>query len=174
MMRRGCGIIPIHFAQNEIERGKALENSRKLGEWSYGWQIKPIVLDHEQVFGDTVEQLRSLGQERWICLFCKRAMIDHAAQLADQYHVQALVMGDSLGQVASQTLHNMIAISEGAKILILRPLLTFDKAEIVRLAREIGTFEISTHDTAPCPFLPDRPLTRARLDQLHEIISLLE
>jgi thiamine biosynthesis protein ThiI len=174
MMRRGCGIIPIHFCQSETERDKALENCRALGQWSYGWQIKPLILDHEQVLGPIAQRLRELGEERWTCLFCKRAMIDQAAQLADQYHVQALVMGDSLGQVASQTLNNMVAISEGSQILILRPLIALDKNEIVHLAREIGTFEISTQDTVPCPFLPYHPLTRARLDQLHEIISLLE
>jgi thiamine biosynthesis protein ThiI len=174
MMRRGCGIIPIHFYQSDIEEEKVLENCRKLGEWSFGWEIKPLILDHNQVFGPTVERLHDLDKDRWICLFCKRTMIDHAAQLADRYHVQALVMGDSLGQVASQTLDNMVAISDRTQILILRPLIAYDKTAIIQLAREIGTFQVSTQDAAPCPFLPARPLTRASLDQLHEIISLLE
>jgi thiamine biosynthesis protein ThiI len=174
MMRRGCGIIPIHFYQSDVEKEKTLENCRQLGEWSFGWQIKPLILDHHKALDPTVERLRDLDKDRWICLFCKRTMIDSAAQLADRYHVQALVMGDSLGQVASQTLDNMVAISAGAQILVLRPLIAYDKAQIVRLAREIGTFQISTRDAAPCPFLPARPLTRASLDQLHEIISLLE
>ena len=104
MMRRGCGVIPVHFAQSEIEKKKALENCRALDAWSPGWQIKPIVLDHFEVLEPVVERLQQIGEERWTCLFCKRTMIAKAGELASQYHVQALIMGDSLGQVASQTL----------------------------------------------------------------------
>jgi thiamine biosynthesis protein ThiI len=174
MMRRGCGIIPIHFAQSEVEKQKALANSQVLSEWSFGWQIKPLILDHNEVMESIVDRLYAIGEERWTCLFCKRAMIAKAAELAAQYHVQALVMGDSLGQVASQTLNNIIAISYGAQLPILRPLIAYDKAEIMRLARRIGTFDVSTHDSASCPFLPHRPITSANLEHLQDIIAQLE
>lgn len=174
MMRRGCGIIPIHFAQSEVEKQKALDNCRVLAEWSYGWHIKPIVLDHHALMEPIVERLRQLGQERWTCLLCKRAMVSRAAELASSYHVQALVMGDSLGQVASQTLNNVVAISYGCELPILRPLIAYDKTEIMALARRIGTFDVSTHDAMACPFLPSRPITSAALEQLQEILSGLE
>ncbi|MFN2158011.1 MAG: tRNA uracil 4-sulfurtransferase ThiI, partial [Anaerolineae bacterium] len=121
MMRRGCGVIPLHFSQNEIEREKALANCQVLERWSYGWQIKPIVLDQGELLEPVIDQLVEMGKERWICVFCKRAMIARAAQLAPAYRVQALVMGDSLGQVASQTLGNLAAISYEAELPILRP-----------------------------------------------------
>jgi len=174
MMRRGCGVIPIHFAQSAVERQKALDNCQVLSEWSFGWEIKPLIFDHHEVMEPIVDRLYEIGEERWTCLFCKRAMIAKAAELAPQYHVQALVMGDSLGQVASQTLDNMIAISFGAQLPILRPLIAYDKTEIMRVARRIGTFDISTHDSASCPFLPDRPITSANLEHLHDIIARLE
>jgi thiamine biosynthesis protein ThiI len=173
-LRRGCGVIPIHFAQSETEAQKALDNCRLLSEWSFGWEIKPLIIDHHEIMEPIVRKLYEIGEERWTCLFCKRAMIAKAAELAPQYHVQALAMGDSLGQVASQTLDNIIAISYGAPLPILRPLIASDKEEIMSLARKIGSFDISTHDSTSCPFLPHRPITSAKLEHMHDIIAQLE
>jgi len=173
MMRRGCGVIPLHFAQSEPEKTKALENCQVLDNWSAGWRIKPIVLDHHEVLAPTANRLRQIGEERWTCLFCKRAMIAKAGELAPQYRVQAVILGDSLGQVASQTINNMIAISWGSPLPILRPLIAFDKNEIVDLARRIGTYSISTRKSAGCPFLPHHPITNANLEHLQEILARL-
>jgi thiamine biosynthesis protein ThiI len=173
MMRRGCGIIPLHFSQGEIEERKALDNCSTLSQWSFGWTIKPIVLDHYQVLEPVANRLRQIGEERWTCLFCKRAMIAKAAELAPAYHVQAIVMGDSLGQVASQTINNMVAISWNAPLPILRPLIAYDKDQITALARRIGTFDISTRESAACPFLPQQPITQANLEHLQAIIAQL-
>ena len=174
MMRRGCGIIPLHFSSSETETNKAMSNCELLGQWSYGWEIKPIVVSHHEVLEPVAERLREIGEERGTCLFCKRAMIAKAIELAAKYHVQAIIMGDSLGQVASQTLDNMAAISWGATLPILRPLIAYDKDQITDLAREIGSFDISTRESASCPFLPARPLTRANMERLQEIIAQLE
>lgn len=174
MMRRGCGIIPIHWAQNEIEREKALKNCEQLAQWSFGWEIKPIWLDHNELMQPIVERLREIGEERWTCVLCKRAMLRQAAELAPRYSVEALVMGDSLGQVASQTLSNMAAISYGIDLPILRPLIAFDKQEIMALARRIGTFEVSTQASVPCAYLPARPITAADRARLQEILTALE
>ncbi len=173
MMRRGCGIIPIHLAQNEVEKQKALDNCEVLRRWSSGWDIKPLILDHHDLLQATVDKLREIGETRWTCVFCKRAMIAQAAELAPQYHVQALVMGDSLGQVASQTLNNMTAITRHTQIPILRPLIAYDKQEIMSLARRIGTYHISTHQSESCEFVPSRPITHADLERLEEIIALI-
>jgi len=174
MMRRGCGIIPLHFSASEVETSKAMNNCELLSQWSYGWEIKPIVVSQHEVLEPVANRLYQIGEERWTCLFCKRAMIAKAVELAPQYHVQAIIMGDSLGQVASQTLDNMAAITWGAALPILRPLIAYDKDQIMQLARQIGTFDISTSESAPCPFLPARPLTRANLEHLQEIIAQLE
>jgi thiamine biosynthesis protein ThiI len=171
MMRRGCGIIPIHFAQSAVEAEKALDNCRVLERWSAGWEIKPIVLDHHEVLDPIANRLSQLGEDRWTCVFCKRAMIARAADLAPRYSVQALVMGDSLGQVASQTMHNIAAISWNAPLPILRPLIAYDKTEIMALSRRVGTYQVSTRESASCPFLPSHPITSASLDRLQEIIA---
>ena len=68
-----------------------------LNRHAYGWQLKPIVLSHHEVLAPVADKLHQMGEERWTCLFCKRTMIAKAAELAPQYRVQALIMGDSLG-----------------------------------------------------------------------------
>jgi len=174
MMRRGCGVIPVHFASSEVETAKAIDNCTVLSRYAYGWDIKPIVLDHAEIVGPIVEKLQHVGEARWTCIFCKRALLRKASELADLHKAQAIIMGDSLGQVASQTLENLAAITYGLDKPVLRPLIGMDKTEIVDLARRIGTFEVSTRQSQGCPFLPPNPLTRAHLPRLREIIAELE
>jgi len=171
IMRRGCGVIPIHFRQSEVELAKFMDNCQVLSRYAYGWDIRPIVLDHREVFDETYEKLRRLGAERWACIFCKRALLQKACEIADQHKAKALVTGDSLGQVASQTLDNLEVISYGIEKPILRPLIGLDKTEITALARRIGTFEISTREACSCPYLPPDPLTKASLPKLRAIVE---
>ncbi|RPI55228.1 MAG: tRNA 4-thiouridine(8) synthase ThiI, partial [Chloroflexi bacterium] len=166
MMKRGCGVVPVHFALDQAQADRVMSIVDALNRHAYGWPLKPIVLSHWEVVGPVVERLRELRQERWACLLCKRAMLARAAGIAQEIGASALVTGDSLGQVASQTLSNLEVISHGIAKPILRPLIGLDKTEIMDLARRIGTYEASTgpslepdgHDSR-CPFLPARPLT---------------
>jgi len=174
IMRRGCGVIPVHFRQSEVELAKFMDNCEVLSRYAYGWDIRPVVLDHQEVFGETYEKLRRIGAERWTCIFCKRALLQKACQIADQHKAKALVTGDSLGQVASQTLDNLEVISYGVEKPILRPLIGLDKTEITALARRIGTFEVSIREARPCPFLPPDPLTKASLPKLEAILEKME
>ncbi len=171
MMKRGCAMIPVHFSQSEVELAKFMDNCQVLSRYSYGWDIQPIVLNHREVFAETYEKLQRIGAERWACIFCKRALLQKASEIADQYRAKALVMGDSLGQVASQTLDNLEVTSYGVEKPILRPLIGLDKTEIIALARRIGTFEVSTREAHTCPFLPPNPLTRASLPKLKAILE---
>ena len=175
IMKRGCGIIPVHFRQSEVEAAKALDNCHQvLGRYAYGWQIEPIVLDHAEVFGPTYEKLLRIGEERWTCLFCKRTLLKKAQEIAYQHRASALVTGDSLGQVASQTLENLRIVSHGLELPVLRPLIGMDKIEVMALARRIGTYEVSTREAQGCPFMPTNPLTRASMDKFREIMARLE
>jgi thiamine biosynthesis protein ThiI len=169
MMKRGCQVIPVHFAQSEVEKHKAMDNVRVLARYSYGWNLQPILLSHEEAIGPTLAKLRALGEERWSCIFCKRSLLIRAAQLAEEMGAHAIVMGDALGQVASQTLSNMEVISHGITKPILRPLVGMDKEEIVEMARRIGTFEVSTRFSEGCNFLPSSPITRGTVEKLLDI-----
>ena len=174
MMKRGCNIVPLHFRHNAVEAAKFEDNVDVLSRWSYGWRLRPIVLDQAEVFGPTFRRLQELHEERWTCLLCKRTLMLQAAEVAQRYHALAIVSGESLGQVASQTLHNLGLISYGVPVPILRPLIGLDKAEIVALARQIGTFEVSTREAAPCAYLPRRPLTRGHLDAFRRLLQRLD
>jgi len=171
MMKRGCGVIPVHFCQNEAEKAKVLDLCQVLQEYSAGFAIRPVILDHAEVLGGIPQRLRELRQERWTCVFCKRAMLRGASKVADELGAGAIVTGDSLGQVASQTLENLAVISEGVDKPILRPLIGYDKVEIVELARRIGTYEVSTRTAEACPFVPKSPLTRATREGLRGILD---
>jgi len=169
MMKRGCGVIPLHFATNEQETAKVMDNVAALARYSYGWQLKPVIRDHAETVGPIAERLRAIGEERWTCIFCKRALLQEAVRVAEEYGAHGIVMGDALGQVASQTLPNMEVISHGIAKPILRPLIGLDKTEIVDLARRIGTFGVSTRSETRCAFLPPNPMTRASVDRLLDV-----
>ncbi|RLF41037.1 MAG: hypothetical protein DRN12_04045 [Thermoplasmata archaeon] len=100
---------------------------------------------------------------RFTCILCKRMLIRYAESIARKENSIAIVMGDSLGQVASQTLYNIQVIDEVSSIPILRPLIGFDKEEITRIAKKIGTYSYSI---APfkCTATPKTPATKASLD----------
>ncbi len=174
MMKRGCGVIPVHFSTSRAQTEQVEAIVEALNQHAYGWQLRPTVLSHEEVLGPTLARLRELRRERWTCLFCKRAMLAKAAEIGEEMGASALVTGESLGQVASQTLSNMEVISYGIQKPILRPLIGMDKTEIMALARDIGTYQASTAKSYACPFLPDRPLTQAKLKGLRELIELME
>ena len=174
MMKRGCNIIPLHFRHNELEAAKFLDNCRVLEKWSYGWRIRPLILEQAEVFGPTYQRLRELREERWTCLLCKRTLIAKAAEIAKEYHAKAVVTGESLGQVASQTLDNLAVISYRMPLPILRPLIGLDKVEVMDLARRIGTYEVSTRDALGCTYVPRHPLTKASIESLDQLLRELE
>lgn len=174
MMKRGCGVIPVHFTQSDLETSKAMDNIEVLRRYSYGWELKPLVFSQYETIAPTLAKLRAIGEERWSCIFCKRALIQKACQVAEEFGAHAVVMGDALGQVASQTLANMEVVSYGMPKPIFRPLIGLDKSEIVELARRIGTFEVSTRAEGTCQFLPCHPLTQGSVPKLEQIIRQLE
>ncbi|MDD4307201.1 MAG: 7-cyano-7-deazaguanine synthase [Thermoplasmata archaeon] len=100
------------------------------------------------------------------CVLCKRFMMRTAEALAKQENCTAIIMGDSLGQVASQTLQNMKAEQQAISIPIVRPLVGLDKEQIIVIARDIGTFELSIGGAGPCGIVPAKPTTGAKLERI--------
>ncbi len=174
MMKRGCSVIPLHFSTSAAQTQQVEAIVSALNRHAYGRKLKPIVLSHHEVLAPTLEKLREHHGERWACLFCKRIMMSKAAEIAEEMGANAVVTGDSLGQVASQTLSNLEVISYGIQKPILRPLIGMDKTEIMELARRIGTYEPSITDAHACPFLPDRPLTKASVSKLRDLIERMD
>jgi thiamine biosynthesis protein ThiI len=173
MMKRGCSVIPLHFAVSQAQADQVEAIVEALNRHAYGWKLKPIILSHDEVLGPTLARLQEMRQERWTCLFCKRSLLSKAAEIAEGMGASALVTGDSLGQVASQTLSNLEVITYGIPKPILRPLIGMDKTDIMALARQIGTYEPSIKTSQACPYLPERPLTRGTVTKLRALLEAM-
>jgi thiamine biosynthesis protein ThiI len=117
-------------------------------------------------FAPVQEALRDAVDPSWLVLLYRRAMLRIAAAIARREGIKCLATGESLGQVASQTLENIATVEDATDMLVLRPLVAMDKAETVHIAREIDTFDISIqpHDDCCTLFTPRHPQTRGRLD----------
>ena len=148
MLRKGVEVVPVHFRQDSIKEEKVLELWEVLSR--YGNIHEPIIVDFAEEHVPVFEKLKELKKERWTCVFCKWLMLRRACRIGHRIGARAIVTGDSLGQVASQTLDNLMVVSSASDLPILRPLIGMDKEEIVRIAKEIGTFEISAREEPPC------------------------
>ncbi|ASJ02601.1 hypothetical protein A3L09_04665 [Thermococcus profundus] len=167
MLRKGIEVVPVHFRQDAVKEGKVLEIIDVLRR--YGKLGDPIVVDFSEEHIPAFRRLQEIGKTRYTCVLCKWLMVRKACQVGHEIGAQALIMGDSLGQVASQTLDNLLVVSSVSDLPILRPLIGFDKEEIVGIAKAIGTFEISSRREPPCPFTPKYPVVRASFAEFLDI-----
>jgi thiamine biosynthesis protein ThiI len=94
--------------------------------------------------------------------------------LAEEYHCHFLITGENLGQVASQTLHNLYVTSRAVTIPIIRPLIGLDKLDIITLAEQIGTYGISIENASRCTAVPRYPTIRATLTRIEELENRLD
>lgn len=173
MMRRGCRMVHVHmhsgrFGGVDVEKN-ALANHARLSAWVPGHPLDLLVVDMEPFF----EAVTALKEPRYRCILCKRFMLRVASILAGERGAYALVNGDNLGQVASQTLANMTVIAPAASVPVLRPLIGFDKEEIVERARAIGTFETHPGDVG-CTVAPRYPSTAAPAATIAQIEEELD
>jgi tRNA uracil 4-sulfurtransferase len=127
-------------------------------------------------FGKAQQALATSGADRLQIVAQRRLMLKTGAALARRMGGAALVTGDSLGQVSSQTLTNLVALDDAVQLPILRPLIGWDKTEIMAEARRIGTLSISELPDQDCCSLltPRRVETKARIDDLRRIEVRLE
>lgn len=117
--------------------------------------------------GQTLQAYKAQCDNKYTCVICKRMMLRYAETIAEKEQADAIIMGDSLGQVASQTLRNIRVVEEAIQIPILRPLIGFDKEETIQIARKIGTFDLSIAPAEACGAVPLKPSTQARLEQIY-------
>ena len=169
MLKKGLDIIPIHFRQDEGKHKKVRRIWERLKEL-YPDRLKDlVVIDVYEHQMPIFERLIEMKKEKWICVFCKFTMYKKATEIAKENGAYAIITGDSLGQVASQTLDNLLITSLATDLPILRPLIGFDKEEVVKIAKEIGTFDISIEPEKGCPFVPKHPVVRGSLGEFKRI-----
>jgi len=167
MMKRGCKLIPIYFDNSpysdfKINLKKVKYVLDKLNEWSIGHKMKLYVAKNGKFLNEVVEKC----QPNLTCLLCKRMMYRIAEEFAIKKGARAVVTGENLGQVASQTLDNIYVLNQSVNIPILRPIIGFNKEEIIDMARDIGTYESSILPTSSCDAVPDSPRTKGRIDEI--------
>jgi len=130
----------------------------------YGQSIPLYVLPH----GSTQVALMRATDRHVGCVLCRRFMWRSAERIAEREGATFLATGEALGQVASQTLSNMRSATASVHLPIVRPLIGFDKVEIEAVAKEIGTYAISTRPGVCCQAVPDKPATRTDLVQIQQ------
>jgi thiamine biosynthesis protein ThiI len=175
MMRRGCHVIFVHFfgspsPSRDSSRGVVEALVRTLTPYQFTSRLYLIPFDAVQ------RQIVAGAHESYRVLLYRRTMARIAREIARAERALGLVTGDSVSQVASQTLHNLAAIDHGLDLPIYRPLAGDDKSDILRLARQIGTYEISCEPFEDCcpRFLPRAPAIFASPRELDQAESSLD
>jgi len=163
MMRRGCSVVLIHFHSYPILSHASQDKVREIAALLTTHQLRTRLV--MVAFGAIQQQVVLAVPPALRVVVYRRLMLRIAEQLARRWHARALVTGEVIGQVASQTLENMTAIAAATGMEILRPLVGMDKDEISAEAERIGTFRISIIEDQDCCtlFTPRHPATRARL-----------
>jgi thiamine biosynthesis protein ThiI len=163
MMQRGCRLIFVHFHSAPYLDKTSQEKVRQLVKALTRHQFLSRL--YLVPFGEIQRQIVTAVSRPLRVILYRRMMLRIAEGIARKERAKALVTGESLGQVASQTLENMAVIEQAATLPILRPLVGMDKQEIIDQARRIGTFDISSIPDQDCCqlFVPKHPETKAKL-----------
>jgi thiamine biosynthesis protein ThiI len=164
-IRRGWRPVFLYFDNAPFTgadtKERALKTIKRVREIT-GVKGETIIVPH----GKDLEVIVGRCQRNLSCLLCKRMMYRKAERIAHQYGCGAIVTGEILGEQASQTLRNLILDSAIIDSPILRPLLGMNKLEVEEIAKEIGTFEISTLKVQPCSAAAVKARTRAKPEEL--------
>jgi thiamine biosynthesis protein ThiI len=166
MMRRGCSVLLIHFHSYPILSRASQEKVREIAALLARHQLRARLL--LVPFGELQQQVvLSIAPELRVVVY-RRLMMRIAATLARRWHARALVTGEVIGQVASQTLENLTTIGAATDLPILRPLIGMDKDDITAEAERIGTYPISVIADQDCCtlFTPRHPATATRPAQI--------
>ena len=166
IMTRGCHVVFVHFHSFPFTEKTSVYNAINITELLTRYQyhstlyIVPLAEIQRHIIAQAPTKLR-------IILY-RRMMFRLAESIAKRERARALVTGESLGQVASQTLENIGAIADAVTLPVLRPLVGMNKDMIVKQARQLGTYEISTepHDDCCSYLVPKNPETKAKLDEV--------
>ena len=174
MAKRGVQLEMIHFASppyaSRMAREKVLQLARELTPWCGRLTVYIIP------FTEIQEEIRRNCPEDHFTLIMRRFMMRLADRLAKELHCKALVTGECLGQVASQTMQALRVSEDVTDLPVLRPLIGMDKEEIVRLARHIGTFDTSILPYEDCctVFTPRHPKTKPVVEEVREMEQALD
>ncbi len=172
--RRGVQIIPVHFFSfpytSELAKDKVIKLARKLLPWCGRLTLEVIPFTHIQ------EEIRDKCPEEFFTLIMRRFMMRLAQSVALANGCGALVTGENLGQVASQTMEALRCTEAPLELPVLRPLIGFDKEQIIGIARQLDTFETSILPYEDCctVFTPRHPRTKPKPEEVKEAEAVLD
>ena len=172
--KRGVRLIPVHFFSfpytSEQAKDKVIELGRQLTEYCGRMTLDVVPFTHIQ------EEIRDKCPEEYFTLIMRRFMMRIAGRIAYNAGAKAIVTGENLGQVASQTMEAMASTQAVIDMPVLQPLIGMDKEEIITLSRKIGTFETSILPYEDCctVFTPRHPKTHPKLSEVEAAESVLD
>ncbi|MBR9678750.1 MAG: hypothetical protein GON13_00595 [Nanoarchaeota archaeon] len=172
LMSKNCDVILLHFDSWPFVSGKSLDRVKSLRKVLEKFTGKKFVL---YCISNALVQKRlyeNLGALR--CVLCKRSMYKLAGVVAKKLSADFLVTGDNVGQVASQTISNLKILDAAVELSVLKPLIAYDKQEIISLSKSIGTFSISSLPGISCKIVPNRPATKSILDDVERLEKKLD
>jgi len=172
--KRGAECIWLHFHSFPLVSNASIEKVEELGEVFKKYQ--PDLKIHNIAFQKAQLEIKAKSPTKYRVILYRRLMLRIAEKIAKKEGCDALITGESLGQVSSQTLANIKIIEEAVKIPILRPLIGFDKEEIIKLAKKIKVYDISIKPQEDCCtlFVPKHQTAQGDLKQVKEIEKKLD
>jgi thiamine biosynthesis protein ThiI len=168
LQKRGVKVdyVFCSVAGSSYERN-VLEISKYLGDrWSAGSRPRFYSVEFE----DVIKDLKENAEHKYVQVVLKRLFYKAAEKIAKQVGASVIITGEAVGQVSSQTLTNLVAIEDAITLPILRPVVAFDKNDIIEISRQIGTYEFSAKINEYCQLTPEKPSTscsvkKARLEE---------
>jgi len=174
MIKRGVNLSYIHFHSFPAVNQQSIDNVKIILEILTKYQLKSTLFLVPLL--EIQQQIMAVIPDKYWVIFFRKYMVKIANNIANKIGAIALITGDSIGQVASQTLSNIRAIQESSELPIIRPLSGSNKEEIINKAKNIGTYNISIEPYEDCCsfFVPPHPETKAKLNQVHALENSLE
>ncbi len=168
MMERGAKCIFVHFHTYPSTSKQSIEKVKRVAERLSEFQGESVL--YLVSFDEAQKKIMISTKEKMRVLLYRRFMMRIAAEILKREKAKAFITGESLGQVASQTVDNIAVIQEATDVLILRPLIGSSKEEIINIARKIGSYNISILPEDDCcvRFLPKKPETKGRVKEIRE------
>ena len=170
LMKRGVGVLPLFMDQRPFVGDSYVDRAITAFKHMATYVPRSTYKLYAAPMGDVMQRITETEELRFTCVMCKRSMYRIAQEFAKRHEALAVITGESMGQVASQTLSNMYVLSSSIQLPILRPLVGLDKIEIEDIARIIGTYKLTAKSTEGCKAVPEGPATRSRI----EVIEGLE
>ncbi|WGI18148.1 tRNA uracil 4-sulfurtransferase ThiI [Methanonatronarchaeum sp. AMET-Sl] len=167
MIKRGCEPIALYIDKGRYgdkrENKRAVKVAKKLSRYTPNG-IKYIQIDFEDIYN---EIKNNAGKKT--CIICKRAMYKAAEKISKKTKAKGIVTGESIGQVASQTLDNLMTLDESTKLPVYRPLTGFDKTQTQQISIRLGLYKESKKDVGDCPILPNKVSTISNINEIKKL-----